>query len=231
LAITWSADSLYACGPFFARCRQARWSFVVTFKEGRLPDLWREFQALLRLVPNQGLREQLPDRTRRLYRWIEGLAYVDSEGRPHTLNALLCEETLPPANAPPSPGSPICRSTGKTVLAVANQGGRLRSTIENEGFNVQKNSGLNLEHAYSLEWSKAKAYYLPPPTGTPVLPVVGEGQSLARLGPHLRQTTVARLWGGQDKLAQRLLEALRYFLLPDAATEPAARISFVADTS
>jgi len=37
--------------------------------------------------------------------------------------------------------------------------------------------------------------------------------------------------GGQDKLAQRLLEALRYFLLPEAATEPPCRISFVGDTS
>jgi hypothetical protein len=26
---------------------------VVTFKEGRTPELWREFQALLKLVPEQ----------------------------------------------------------------------------------------------------------------------------------------------------------------------------------
>ena len=60
-----------------------------------MPGLWREFQALLSLVSNQCLREHLPNHTRRLYRWIEGLAYVDSEGRRHTLNALLCEETSP----------------------------------------------------------------------------------------------------------------------------------------
>lgn len=159
LAITWSADSLYACGPFLARCRQAGWSFVVTFKEGRLPDLWREFQALLTLVPDQCLREQLPDATRRLYRWIEGLAYVDSQGRTHTLNALLCEETSPAGERTTFAWLTDLPLTRHTVLAVAGQGGRLRSTIENEGFNVQKNSGLNLEHAYSLDWTKAKAYF------------------------------------------------------------------------
>jgi hypothetical protein len=31
--------------------------------------------------------------------------------------------------------------------------------IENEGFNRQKNSGLNLEHAYSIDPEKMRAYY------------------------------------------------------------------------
>ena len=231
LAITWSADSLYACGRFFARCRRARWSFVVTFKEGRLPDLWREFQALLRLVPNQGLREQLPDRTRRLSRWIEGLTYVDSEGRTHTLNALRCEETSPAGEVTTFAWLTDLPLNRQTVLAVANQGGRLRSTIENEGFNVQKNSGLNLEHAYSLEWTKAKAYYLLLQLGHLFFQLLEKGSLLRTLALAYAKTSAARLWGGQDKLAQRLLEALRYFRLPDAATQPPCRISFVADTS
>ena len=231
LALTWSADSLYACGTFFARCRQARWSFVVTFKEGRLPDLWREFQALLRLVPDQCLREQLPDGTRRLYRWIEGLAYIDSEGRPHTLNALLCEETSPAGELTTFAWLTDLPLHRQTVLAVASQGGRLRSTIENEGFNVQKNSGLNLEHAYSLDWTKAKAYYLLLQRGHLFFQLLEKGSLLRALTAEYAKTSVAQLWGGQDKLAQRLLEALRYFLLPDPATQPACRISLITDTS
>jgi len=58
-----------------------------------------------------------------------------------------------------------------------------------------------------------------------------KGSLLRALALAYAKTNVARLWGGQDKLAQRLLEALRYFLLPDAATEPPCRISFVGDTS
>src|SRR3954471_13924487 len=40
-------DNLYACGPVFAWAQQLGWSYVVTFKEGRTPALWREFQTLL----------------------------------------------------------------------------------------------------------------------------------------------------------------------------------------
>lgn len=92
------------------------------------------------MVPNQCLREQLPERTRRLYRWIEGLAYVDSEGRRHTLPALLSEETSPLGEVTPFAWLTDLPLNRQTVLAVANQGGRLRSTIENEGFNVQTSS-------------------------------------------------------------------------------------------
>ena len=35
-------DNLYACGTLFALAEQLNWSFVVTFKEGRTPVLWRE---------------------------------------------------------------------------------------------------------------------------------------------------------------------------------------------
>ena len=231
LAITWSADSLYACGRFFTRCRQARWSFVVTFKEGRLPDLWREFQSLLALAPHQSLRECLPDRTRRLYRWIEHLNYVDSQERTHSLNALLCQETSPTGQVTTFAWLTDLPLNRQTVVAVAGQGGRLRCTIENEGFNVQKNSGLNLEHAYSLDWTKAKAYYLLLQLGHLFFQLLEKGSLLHALAVEYAKTTTAQLWGGQEKLAQRLLEALRYFLLPNQSTDTPCRISFLTDSS
>ena len=47
-----SLGSLYGCGHL-ALCQEYDWGFVVTFKEGRTPELWREFQALLKLRPQQ----------------------------------------------------------------------------------------------------------------------------------------------------------------------------------
>ena len=35
-------DGLCACGRTFAICQKYHWHFVVTFKEGSLPDLWQE---------------------------------------------------------------------------------------------------------------------------------------------------------------------------------------------
>jgi hypothetical protein len=45
------------------------------------------------------------------------------------------------------------------VRAIASQGGRVRRNIENQGFNIQKNSGLNLQHACSTDPDAMKAFY------------------------------------------------------------------------
>ncbi len=50
--------------------------------------------------------------------------------------------------------------TRKTVVEVSTKGGRERWRAENEGFNTQKNSGLNLEHAYSHKCWEAYYYLL-----------------------------------------------------------------------
>jgi hypothetical protein len=47
------------------------------------------------------------------------------------------------------------------VAALANRGGRLRRTIENQGFNIQKNGGFALEHAYGTgPWALRNFYLL-----------------------------------------------------------------------
>ena len=49
--------------------------------------------------------------------------------------------------------------TTKNVQELAANGGRIRWKIENEGFNVQKNGGFELEHAYSQSETAAKIFY------------------------------------------------------------------------
>lgn len=49
LRLCWSGDALYACGTAFQLAQEHRLDFVFTFKEGRLPNLWTEFQTLLPL--------------------------------------------------------------------------------------------------------------------------------------------------------------------------------------
>ncbi len=50
--------------------------------------------------------------------------------------------------------------TAPKVVALANEGGRLRWKIENEGFNVQKNGGYALEHVYGQDATAGKVFYL-----------------------------------------------------------------------
>ena len=152
-------DNLYACGTLFALAQELGWSFVVTFKEGRTPALWREYQALRSACPENTLRRVWDDRVQE-FRWVKQLAYEDSEGRQWQLNALECTEQ--PVKGEPHyfawlTGLPVGK---KTVEEIAQKGGRYRWKIENEGFNRQKNSGLNLEHVYSTDPENWKVYYL-----------------------------------------------------------------------
>ncbi len=130
---------------------------MVTVKEGRPPELWQEFQALLKLGPPQQPTPTLPNKTRRRYRWVAQLPYSDSEKRAWTLGAIRCEETAPPGEKTTFARLTHWAVNRDAVLALADHVGRLRTKIENEGFNVQKNSGLNLEHVFSQNWDHAKA--------------------------------------------------------------------------
>jgi hypothetical protein len=154
-----AGDSILACGRVLQACQDNHWCYVLTFKEGRMPAVWADFQGLLKLCPKQVLERDLADGTRRVFRWVRNLSYVDDQGRRWTFNALPCEET--------SPGGEVTRFawitnlpvTRGTVEEIAEKGGRYRWKIENEGFNRQKNSGLNLCHVYSTDPEKGQAYY------------------------------------------------------------------------
>jgi hypothetical protein len=226
-------DSLYACGRVFALCRQHGWHFVVTFKEGRTPELWQEFQALLKLSPQQQLATTLPDKTHRVYRWVEGLPYRDSEKRDWTLGAILCEETAPSGEKTTFAWLTNWAVNRDSVIAIADQVGRLRVKIENEGFNVQKNSGLNLEHVFSQNWNRAKAYYYLLQIGHLLLQLLHHNSLHQALAKEYGHHSVLTLWGALKKIPQRLLEAFRYYLLAaaDFDVQTAARCHISLNSS
>jgi hypothetical protein len=61
---------------------------------------------------------------------------------------------------------------------------------------------------------------------------VAKGSLLRALAAEYGKPTAAHLWGGQEELAQRRLDALRHYFLA-SAPGPASRcrVSFVSDTS
>lgn len=206
-------DSLYGCGRAFAVCERHHWHFVAAFKEGRTPELWREFLALVKLRPEQKRTTILPDKTRRVYRWVEQLPYIDSEKRSWTLGAILCEETSPTGEKTTFAWLTNLAVNRDSVIAIADQVGRLRQKIENEGFNVQKNSGLNLEHVFSQNWDHAKAYYYLLQIGHLLMQLLDHNSLHQALAKQYGQPSVRALWGALKKIPQRLLEAFRYYLL------------------
>ena len=213
-----AADSLMACGPVLTVCQDNGWSFVLTFKAGRTPALWADFEGLLALSPQNRLTRILPDKTRQCFRWANNLSYTDSDKGTHVVHALLCEETCPGET------QTFAWMTNKALCAanvarVADYGGRVRFKIENQGFNIQKNSGLNLEHAYSLGPDTLKCFYYLLQIAHLFLQMLEMGSLLRELAREYHSTPMG-LFGSLKNIAEFLLDSFRYFRLEAAVFHP-----------
>ncbi len=221
-----TSDALYACGRALELVTAQGWAYVFTFKPGHMRAAWAEFQALLQLCLENTLRVTLPDGTQQVYRWATGVSYVDQEKQTQVFNALQCEETVEGVTTTFAwmTNLPVRRDT---VVSIATKGGRRRWTIENQGFNLQKNSDLNLEHAYSTDPDGLKAYYYFLQIAHIMLQLLEHGSLLRHLAQAQGKTPLA-LFGSLRNIARRLLEGLRNSPLPD---EPRVAIQIRLDTS
>jgi hypothetical protein len=114
--------------------------------------------------------------------------------------------------------------SARTAEAIATQGGRHRWKIENQGFNRQKNSDLNLQHLFSTDPEKLKAYYYFLPIACILLHLLEQGTLLRRLAQEY-QRTPWQLFGSLKNLAWLLLESIRCFTWPaDCFTPQASRL-------
>ncbi len=157
LRICLGGDSQFACGAGFQVAKEHHCDYVCTFKPGRTPALWQDFQGLLALCPDQRVEVVTPQGIRQVYRWVNGLKYEDSAGRKWTFNAIHCLEIKKNGEKGEWAWVTPLQVNHATVQEVATKGGRQRWREENEGFNAQKNGGMNLEHACSHRcWA---AYY------------------------------------------------------------------------
>lgn len=202
-------DSLYGCGTLFALAQELHWSFVATFKEGRTPALWRDYQELLALCPENTLSRTWGDGRVQQFRWVNQLSYQDSEGRSWSLDALECRERQ--ANGAEHyfawlTGLPVGH---KTVEEIAQKGGRYRWKIENEGFNRQKNSELKLQHVYSTDPEKWKSYYLLLQIAFLLTQLMERGSLLRRWAEELGRP-FWKLFGSLKNVARRLLDSVRF---------------------
>jgi hypothetical protein len=232
LRLCFSGDSLDACGEGFQIAKDYHFSFVYVFKEGRLPALWAEFQTLLKLCPERCVETWTagPRRIHRVYRWVNDLLYSDSDGRTWKLNAIQCEETLEDGTVRRWAWLTDLEVNHKTVVAVATEGGRHRWRIENQGFNTQKNSGLNMEHAYSHQEHWAAYYYLLQIAHI-LLQLVEKGSLLRQLAQQQGKRSAVELYGSLENVARRLLESLRLLRWPEEVFATGVRRQVRLDSS
>lgn len=210
-----TADALDACAPAIKTVEEAGWKYVFTFKEGRLPACWKEFESLAAANPSDTLTVKLPGEVTQVYRWVNGVTFNDDKGKEHSVNALECVET---ARGKSTRFAWITNFllSGDNVAVIAEKGGRARWKIENQGFNIQKNSDLDLEHPYSTNPRKIKVYYYLLQIAHILLQLVEKGSLLRNLAEKAGKTPL-RFFGSLRNMAVRLLEAWRSRAIPEDA--------------
>jgi hypothetical protein len=214
-------DGLFAGGPTFQLCEDFNWRYLIVLQDKDLVNVHRSYHTVLPLVPENhkrlllGIqREMVQD-----YRWVNRIEYADSQGRIHHLNLFVCQETKPDRQGNlrtttfkwliACPLGTNFIPTQNNVDTLANQGGRLRWKIENEGFNIQKNGGYHLEHPYSQDGTARQVFYF-------LLQIAHLIFQLMEKGSLFRKTFPNGV-GSLRNIAFRLLEAWRNLRLSPVA--------------
>jgi len=200
-------DGLFAGGPTFSICEKNHWKYLIVLQEDDIPYINEEFKVLSKLAPEDHLvfRTGVQLEIKQDLRWVNQIAYVDSKQEEHNVSVIECLETKPDADKQPKTTHfkwvTNFNVTAHRVVALANQGGRLRWKIENEGFNVQKNGGYALEHVYSQDTTAGKIFYL-------LLQIAHLLSQLIEHGSLFRKAFPKGV-GSAKNIAFRLLEAWR----------------------
>jgi len=222
LPILLSMDGLFAGGPTFALCRDYGWKFMIVLKDKDLPAINEEFDSLTKLQMEHQCTA-LTGKNREIkqtFRWVDDIAYVDTQKREHIISCLECLETKHGQRGKEKTTKfkwmTNYQISDRNVIELANNGGRIRWKVENEGFNVQKNGGYALEHAYTTDTTAAKVFYF-------LLQIAHMITQLIEKGSLFKKAFPAG-FGSSKNIALRLLEAWRNAHLARDSIEKTLRI-------
>lgn len=226
LPLLLTMDGLYAVGPVFRICEKYGWKFMICLSDDQLSSVNEEFEALCAVAP-ENQSSYVSGEVRQEFRWANNILYTDSQRQEHSVSVLECMDTRPDKHGEQKTTKFKWVSNVSidqdNVRQLANQGGRIRWKIENEGFNVQKTDGYNLEHAYSNDENAIKIYYFMLQIAHMLMQLIEKGSLLRKKFP--------RGFGSVKNLAFRILEALRNATLTDeeykAMTKQRIQIRFV----
>jgi hypothetical protein len=193
-------DSLYAAEPVFKLCNKNRWKYIVTFKEGSMPAVYKEYKRLVDWQKQKNIKtEKIIETTnkKQIIQWVNDIDLGET-----TANVLSCKETVVTKSKEKT--SNFVKLTNfeinKFNCEIIQKGGRLRWKIENEGFNIQKNGGYNLQHTYSINESAMKNYYL-------LMQIAHILNQLFEQANHF-EADVQKIFGSIKNFTQKLLIAL-----------------------
>jgi hypothetical protein len=206
LPLCLSMDGLYAGGPTFEICTRFGWKFIIVLKDDSLPYVNQEFRSLSQMQPENctAFLTGKKSEVRQELRWVNDINYIDTNKTAHTVSVLECIETKPTKDGSKAKAFRWVlnhKVTPRNASKLANSGGRIRWKVENEGFNVQKNGGYGLEHAYSENTKAYKVFYFLMQMAHMLFQLLQKGSLLKNIFP--------RGCGSAKNLARFILEAWR----------------------
>ena len=149
-------DGLYPVQAVFDLCAAYGWKFIATHREGRQPLAWDEAVQTMLMSPALVLKARrmgADGMVEQTLRWTNQVPFGT-----HVFQVLFSGE-ISPKRATLWVWVTNFTLTRENVYALANQGARARQGIENV-FNVEKNGGFGLEHAFCANTTASQNYHL-----------------------------------------------------------------------
>lgn len=220
-------DSLYVAEEILKICEVHNWRFLIVFKKGSAPELYQEFEVLKKRCPENYLAYDWRNE-KQYYHWVNDIDYK-FQGR-YYVNLLECLVIKKKTQKGKRKRTRWLWLTNfhikvENCVFLANEGGRLRWKTENEGFNMQKNGGYNMEHPYTDDYNGAKCFYLLMQIAHIINQLIEKGSLLSE--------AIRKALGSIREIAERLLEELRtsFFAPGEIDKLIATRIQIRLDTS
>jgi hypothetical protein len=182
LDVTLIGDALYACEPIIDLCEKNRWSYILSFKDGSLPTLWKAAEKQRQENPGQSNKIITAQGDRYEYSWACNLKHKDKD-----VHAVWLKRTIIDKNGEPQTTLfayiTDWRPDAGNIRQIIDSGGRLRQHHEN-CYNDLKNRGFHLTHDYGSR-GHASSNYLALMQITHMIMALGMKSDLIRKLPGL----------------------------------------------
>jgi hypothetical protein len=201
-------DGLYPVQNMFGRCQEYGWKWIATLREGRQPTAWNEAIEIMHASSanrQRGVRRGEDGWIEQTMRWADGVPFGD-----HTLQVVFLGEVGPSA-ATLWVWATNLMVTPERVDEIVNRGGRARQEIETH-FNVGKNGGFGLEHAFCADEQASRNLHVLMQVASVLGQVLIRGM-LKRLTRDCRKIT-------DVKLIEMLRASLAYVPIPPGSLPP-----------
>ena len=142
LKIIIGADALYASKTVIDICKENKWKYIIRFKEGAIPTLYKEFENIVE-KDNESRKEN--------YELVTRIDYQE-----YKINTVKYTDIKKGTEFMYITDLPVTDKNIENTVEV----GRARWKIENEGFNVQKNGTFDIGHLYSRNATAIKVHYI-----------------------------------------------------------------------